>query len=445
MSSLRANLPGFFTQKPVAFAAVVFAMLLIGVCPPTQAEPDEELLGKSLNYPSGNAATWYNNPNRVGAWSALDKVPGVRVRLVERPPSVRVLPVAASAAQISYRYKNVSYTLADYLGRQRVTGLLVLKNGEIVAEHYRYGRKDDARFLSFSMAKSVTSLLLGQAQALGSIRSLDDTAEQYVKELAGSTYGATTIHQLLRMSSGLTFTERYDGTDDLTRLARASAGAAGAGKPVDVLRSITERHSEAGEKFVYASAETDVLGRILTAATGKNMSELTREWLWKPMGAEHDAFWRVSSDGQEQSFGGFNASLRDWGRLGLLLANDGRVETIHVNGKTETQQVLPREYLLDATDPARQPAAFKPRKATPYFGYGYQFWLMPFKERTFTMQGIHGQAVYVQPSSGIVLVLTSVWESASGKQNAQPYEERDALWRGVLQTLGGSQTAQSTN
>ncbi|MES2941277.1 MAG: serine hydrolase domain-containing protein, partial [Pseudomonadota bacterium] len=194
--------------------------MLLLACQPARAEPDEDVLGKALNYPSGNAATWYNNPNRVGAWSALDKVPGVRVRLVQHPSGLGPLPLATGVPPISYRYKNVSYTLADYLDRQRTTGLLILKNGEIAAEHYRYGRKDDARFLSFSMAKSVTSLLLGQAQAQGAIGSLDDTAGQYVKALDGSPYGATTIRQLLRMSSGLTFTERYDGTDDIARLVR---------------------------------------------------------------------------------------------------------------------------------------------------------------------------------------------------------------------------------
>ena len=401
------------------------------------AEPDEDLLGKAQNYPLGTAATWYNNPYRVGAWSAMDRVPGIRTRVVARSPDAKPLPLAAQPAPIKYRYRNIAYTLAEYLDRQRATGVLVLKNGEIVAEHYRYGRSADARFFSFSLAKSVSSLLVGVAVANGVIASLDDRAEKYVQDLAGSPYGATTLRQLLRMSSGLTFTERYDGTDDISRLSLASAGAPGAGKPLDVLRSISDRHSAAGEKFVYASAETDVLGRVLTAATGKTMAELTTEWLWKPMGAEHDAFWRVSSDGQEQSFGAFNASLRDWGRLGLLLANDGRVDG-QVNGKLASTQVLPRDYLLDATDAARQPAAFKPRKATPYFGYGYQFWLMPLKERTFAMQGIHGQTLYVQPSTGLVMVLTSVWESASGRQNAQPYEERDALWRGVLQSLGGS-------
>ena len=393
-----------------------------------QAEPDEEQLGKSQNYPLGTASTWYQNPFRVGSWSALRSVPGIRTRPVTPPITATPLPSAGNSPTVSYFYKGISYTLAQYLDRQRATGLLILKNGEIVAEHYRYGRTPDARFLSFSMAKSVTSLLVGMALQQGHIQSIDDTAETYDKSLMGSPYGATTVRQLLRMSSGLVFSERYDGHDDIARLSRASAGAPGAGKPVDVLRSVTERHAPAGSKFVYASAETAVLGRVLANATQKTVTELTREWLWQPMGAESDAFWRVGIDGQEQTQGGFSASLRDWGRLGLLLANDGKVGT---------QQVLPREYLLDATDPARQPAAFKPRIATPYFGYGYQFWLLPMKQRSFAMQGIHGQTLYVQPATGVVMVLTSVWEQASGRQDVLPYQERDALWRGVLRSLGG--------
>ena len=393
-----------------------------------QAEPDEEQLGKSQNYPLGSASTWYQNPNRVGSWSDLRSVPGIRTRMVTPPEAATALRHMGNSPKVSYTYKGSTYTLAQYLDRQRATGLLVLKNGEIVAEHYRYGRTPDARFLSFSMAKSVTSLLVGIALEQGHIKSIDDTAETYDKSLAGSPYGATTVRQLLRMSSGLVFSERYDGNDDVARLSRASAGAAGAGRPIDVLRSVTERHAPAGSKFVYASAETAVLGRILSGATQKNLAELTTDWLWKPMGAESDAFWRISVDGQEQTQGGFSASLRDWGRLGLLLAHDG---------KAGHQQVLPREYLLDATEPARQPDAFKPRIATPYFGYGYQFWLLPMKARTFAMQGIHGQTLYVQPSTGVVMVLTSVWEQASGRQDPQPYQERDALWRGVLRSLGG--------
>jgi CubicO group peptidase (beta-lactamase class C family) len=404
-------------------AAVV---LLSAFACAAHAEPDEAKLGKDLGYPVGNAANWYGNPYRVGSWSALDRVPGLLTRKVSAPAQASPLPRMDSPPVIRYRYRNIGYTLDEYLERQRATGLIVLKDGQIVAEHYRYGRTAQARFLSFSMAKSVVSLLVGIAQARGDIASLDDPAQKYVKGLEGTAYGATTIRQLLRMSSGIPFSERYDGSDDISRMTHAFAND-GDGS-LAVLRTIAGRHSPAGEKFVYASAETDVLGRVLASATGRTVSELTQDWLWRPMGAEADAFWRIGRDRSEGYSGFFNATLRDWARVGLLLARDGEV------GGT---QVVPRDYLLDATDPQRQPAAFQPRKATPYFGYGYQFWLHPMRERSFAMQGIHGQGLYVQPASGVVLVVTSVWEMASGRQDPQPGEEREALWRGVLQSLGG--------
>lgn len=404
----------------------VLALALLCLALPAGAEPDAELLGSAQGYPVGGPPDFSRTLYRVGSWSAMDKV-GVPVRSVARGGAVHPLPNAAAAPAIRYRYRNAGYSLDEYLERRRVTGLLVLKNGEIVAERYRYGRTPEARFLSFSMAKSVNALLIGIALDKGLIASLDDPAEKYVTGLAGSAYGGTTVRQLLRMSSGVKFTELYDGNDDIARLGRAMAG--NGPRPVPLLKSFNERVNPAGEKFAYATAESEVLRRVLAAAAGRNLSELTSEWLWQPLGAERDAFWRVSADGQEQAGGGFNATLRDWGRLGLLLAQDGKAGGV---------QVVPREYLLDATDPARQPPAFAPRQATPFFGYGYQFWLFPFKARTFALQGIHGQSVFVQPSSGIVMVQTAVYDQASGRTDPEPYAERTAVWRGVLQSLGGS-------
>jgi len=396
----------------------------IGLCGPVASEPDEDQLGKSAGYPLG--ARWSAMENRVGSWSALDKVDGVLTQSVSRGDNVNPLPKATHPPEIRYRYRNLGYTLDEYLERRRITGLLVLKDGEIVAERYRYSRTQDAKFLSFSMAKSVTSMLVGVALEKGLITSLNDPAGKYAKDLAGSAYGETPIRDLLRMSSGITFTERYDGQDDVSKLSRSFA----TGNPpvVSVLRSFSERHKPSGEKFVYASAETEVLGRVLTGATGRSMAELTTEWLWKPMGAESDAFWCHGRDRQAGAYFCFNATLRDWGRLGMLMANDGKV-----NG----QQIISADYLRQATDIAAQPAAFAPYKATPYFGYGYQFWLHPLKERSFAFQGVHGQSVFVQPATGIVMVQTAVYAQASGAQDPEPYAERTAFWMGVLQSLGG--------
>ena len=396
----------------------------IGLCGPVASEPDEDQLGKSAGYPLG--ARWSAMENRVGSWSALDKVEGVLTQSVSRGDNVNPLPKATHPPEIRYRYRNLGYTLDEYLERRRITGLLVLKDGEIVAERYRYSRTQDAKFLSFSMAKSVTSMLVGVALEKGLITSLNDPAGKYAKDLAGSAYGETPIRDLLRMSSGITFTERYDGQDDVSKLSRSFA----TGNPpvVSVLRSFSERHKPSGEKFVYASAETEVLGRMLTGATGRSMAELTTEWLWKPMGAESDAFWCHGRDRQAGAYFCFNATLRDWGRLGMLMANDGKL-----NG----QQIISADYLRQATDIAAQPAAFAPYKATPYFGYGYQFWLHPLKERSFAFQGVHGQSVFVQPATGIVMVQTAVYAQASGAQDPEPYAERTAFWMGVLQSLGG--------
>ncbi|MCK1296074.1 serine hydrolase [Bradyrhizobium sp. 30] len=311
--------------------------------------------------------------------------------------------------------------------RQAINGLIVLKNGEIVVERYGYARTENARFTSMSMAKNITSLLVGVAADRGLV-ALDAPAAEYSKELEGCEYGSTRIDHLLTMSSGLSFTESYDGNDDVARMLRA----ADTGKPrlLSVLRSVFDRQAEPGTRFAYASAETGVLGRVLAGATKRTVSELTSEWLWKPTGAERDAFWVLSyDDGQERSWGNLNATLRDWARVGLLLANDGRVRD---------RQVVPREYLLAATAPDRQPLAFRPYNATPYFGYGRQFWVFPFASRTFAMIGAHGQRLFVQPDSGVVMAQTAVWPYASSAKEPRRFLECIAFWQGVLQLLDGT-------
>lgn len=388
------------------------------------AEPDEAALGKAEGYPRGVAATMYGERFKVGSFTATEKI--LPTRRVARAGPVTPLE-SGPATLIAYRFRGARYTLADYLDRERVTGLLVLHDGRIVAEHYRYGRSAGDRFLSFSMAKSVTSLLFGIAREKGILGSFDVRAEKYVPELKGSPFGEATIEQLLRMSAGVKFVEEYNGRDDMAKLGRAMRGLAPEG-PLTMLASFRERTSPPGEKFGYTSAQTTVLGYILARAAKAPLAELTSQWLWQPLGAEADAAWNFNADGQEGAEGRFNATLRDYGRLGLMLAHDGRVGD---------RQVVPQSYLLDATDAARQPPAFRPGAATPFLGYGYQFWLFPFRTRTFALLGIYGQAVFVQPESKIVMVQTAVYENA---RDADAVAERYALWYGVLAALGGQST-----
>jgi CubicO group peptidase (beta-lactamase class C family) len=344
------------------------------------------------------------------------------------------LPRWQDAPAISYRWGFSSKTLDDFMADTKTTGLMVIKNGLVVAERYQYGRQPDMRFRSFSMAKTFTAMLVGIAHGKGLIRSLDDKAADYWPEIAPSSYGQTTIRNLLRMSSGVPFRELYTWTpdDDIWLWGRVLYLPENRMRPekiAEYLNTKTTREVEQGTRFKYATIETEILGRVLSRAAGMSITQMTQEWLWKPMGAESEARWLLASADQGEGTGGsFNATLRDYARFGVLLANDGLKGNV---------QIIPRDYLLDATDAARQPAAYRPRNATPGMGYGYQTWIAPFKERTFALQGIHGQHIMVQPKSGIVMVQTSVNDQPSGRQDNRPYQMRDALWMGVLKSLGG--------
>jgi CubicO group peptidase (beta-lactamase class C family) len=402
-------------------ARILFACFLAALAFPAMAAPDEELLGKAKGYPLGTRANWFFDEGvRVGSFSHLDEIlPHYTLSKAQSP-----LPLAAAAGEagFGYKFEGQTRTIEDFLAHQRVTGLLVIKDGTVLFERYQYDRKPADRFISHSMAKSIVSLAVGIAVAEGKIASLDHPVSKYVPKLAGSAYGETTIRNVLRMSSGVQFSEAYDGKDDLTRfvIARNTEGS------IEALRQFQTREAEQGSRFHYASSETMLLAVLLREVTGTTLSEYLTVRLWQPMGAEADASWVKGSDGTESAFGNFNATLRDYGRLGMLLANDGAV-----GGR----QIVPKDYLLDATDWHRHPPAFQPRKATPYLGYGYQFWPFPGEKRRFALLGVYGQSIFVDPELKLVMVVTAVAKNASvGKESLGP--ERDAVWRGIVGKYG---------
>ena len=273
-------------------ALVLLPCVLLALACPAAAAPDEELLGKSAGYPIGTLANWFFDERvRVGSFSNLDQIlPHYTLAKAATPLPI---PEAASAPKIEYSFENRTLALDDFLSHQRVTGFLLIKDGKLLAERYQYDRNSGNRFISHSMAKSIVSIAIGMALAEKKIGSLDDTVSKYVPQLAGNPYGETAIRNLLRMSSGVPFSEDYDGKDDLTRfvIARRESGS------IEALRLFTTRETEQGARFHYASSETVVLTVLLRAVTGTTLSDYLTPRLWQPIGAEADASWARATDG----------------------------------------------------------------------------------------------------------------------------------------------------
>ncbi len=402
--------------------SLVLLCICISLSVTAQAAPDEERLGKDKGYPVGSRSNWfYDETVRVGSFTHLDTIwPHNTLARAQTPSELKR---ATEEPTFQYPFEGKKYSIDDYLEHQRVTGLLIIKDGQILVERYQYNRTAKDRFVSQSMAKSLVSLAIGLALSEGKIGSLDDTVATYVPELKGYAYGETQLRNILRMSSGVDFSEHYNGRDDLAKfsLLLHTKGS------IAALRAFNDRDDPEGERFHYASIETQVLAVVVRAVTGKNLSQYLTEKLWQPMGAEADATWVNTSDGLERAAADFSATLRDWGRLGVLLANDGRL-----NG----QQILPQDYLLEATDWRCHPRIFAPKKATPWFGYGYQFWTFPTERRRFALIGIYGQAIYVDPELKLVLVHTAAAKNATISRESMA-RELNALWQALVKAQGG--------
>jgi CubicO group peptidase (beta-lactamase class C family) len=320
---------------------------------------------------------------------------------------------AAAEPRIAYRWNGENRTLDDYLDSKHVTGLLIARGDTILVERYQYGRTDKHRLASFSMAKTVIGLLIVLAAEEGAIRSLDDLAERYIPGLQGTAYGRTPIRNLLQMTSGVAFTEIYTDPDsDSSTLVRLTLGQDPGGS-LAALKRFNSRVSPPGRRFHYSSGESLVLGLVLAGATRRTVADYAREKLWVPMGAEADASWIIDGTGQEITFAFLNAVLRDWARLGLMLAHDGTW-----NGR----EIVPKKWVLAATSvgpespfwsTSLQPGAHAP-------GYGFQVWLLPSRHRTFALRGLRGQFVLVDPESKLVLVQTALRDRSD--------TELDVLW-----------------
>ncbi|THD59017.1 MAG: class C beta-lactamase-related serine hydrolase [Bradyrhizobium sp.] len=383
--------------------------------------PNADLYGAAEGFPAPSSlrARLHGNPfepnYRVGAFSHFGEI--YTTRKIERAATPWMFK--RSLAELRYSYKGKPSSLTEYLSRNPVTGLLIAKDDRILFEHYQYGRTDRDRMLSQSMVKSITGILIGIAVSEGAIKSVDDTPETYVPGFKGTEYGRTPIRDLLHMSSGVDFGEERDDSRDLNRLwGDMIRGSWFSQKgTVASIAQFNHRIAAPGTRYYYASIEPDVLGVVLHNAVNKSASDYLQEKVWQPIGAEADASWFLDAEGFEVAHFGFNAVLRDYARLGRLLAYDGAWE-----GK----EIIPAQWMLEATTVRPSDSYLLPGKAMPDFGYGYFLFLLPGKRRQFAFSGDLGQRVCVDPASKLVMVQTAL--------ETRPEVWR--LWSAVVEQFG---------
>jgi hypothetical protein len=307
------------------------------------------------------------------------------------------------------------WTLEQFLDTNRVSGLLVLKDGRIKLERYRYGNTERTRWMSMSIAKSVTSTLIGAAVRQGLIASINDPVTTYAPALAGSAYDGVTVRDVLMMASGVRWTETYtDSTSDRRRLLEAQI-AQRSGAAMAVMRSLP-RAAEPGTVNRYSTGETQVAAEVLRGAVKRPLAEYLADRIWSRMGMEADATWWLDSpNGVEIGGSGISATLRDYGRFGLFML---------ANGVVRGDSILPAGWVREATTP-------KTLKGGRTLDYGYLWWTAETAraraDSAFAGEGIHGQWLYVNPVARVVIVIWSAQPLPSGGAAVNAWSFFDAM------------------
>jgi len=349
------------------------------------------------------------------------------------------LPTADTALpELHYRLEGKSLGLEDFLKRQSVTGLLVLKDGHVVVERYGGGNTPSTLWTSRSVAKSVVSILVGMAIKEGAIHSVEDPVTRYLPELKGTAWQDVTLRNLLQHTSGVLWYENYaDPTSDFARLTACEAGKAPYPCIIELLRGLKRKPGVApGEVWSYNTGGAWLVGAVLEHATKMTIARYLETRLWSRFAMQSDGVWQALVKGETDMGGhGFNATLRDWGRFGLFVANGGRL----ANG----EELLPADWIEQSTRWTHARGSVTPQ--APHGQYGYQWWSGELDPRrnsaaalataagTIWAQGIYGQGIAINPREHLVMVLWSVWAQADGPDSL--HEERSAFFGALANAL----------
>jgi CubicO group peptidase (beta-lactamase class C family) len=297
---------------------------------------------------------------------------------------------------------------------QRSAALMVLHNGQVRLERYGLDFDSEGRWTSFSVAKSLTSTLVGMAVRDGHIKSMDDKVSDYIAEMKGSAYDDVSIRQLLTMTSGVAWNENYDDPKSDVAQFNNHKPKGGEDAVVSYLRQLP-RAVPAGTRWLYSTGETNLVGVLVARATKKTLSDYLSEKIWRPVGMEQKATWILSKTGQEISGCCLQAATRDFARFGQFILNGAQI-----NG----QPTLPEGWLSEAT-------TSRTGIGQPGRGYGYQWWT--YDNGSFAARGIFGQGIFIDPARKLVIASNANWGNNATDPTATA--AREAFYVAVQQAL----------
>jgi len=338
--------------------------------------------------------TLYNKDKIVYNFVNMDKIfPSRNIKASENPKPVKrniqTLPE-------TFSFEGETKNLQEYLDYFWSDGMIVIHKDEIVYENYWLDNNESKKHISWSVAKSFVSALVGIAFEEGLIDSIDDPITKYLHDFKNTGYDNVSIKDILQMSTGVLFNEDYaDYDSDINRFGRAIA----TGKSMrDFSRTLT-REKEPGTYMHYVSINTQVLGFLLQEVTNKSISEYLYEKIWNPLGMEDSAYFILDDVEDEFALGGLNATLRDYAKFGLLYLQKGRWNNL---------QILSEQWIEDShkTDAEHLVPGVRETSSNPW-GYGYQWWVPGFPDTDYTASGVYNQYIYIDPECEIVIAKTS--------------------------------------
>ena len=368
---------------------------------------DKETRGLLATLPTNRDVLFWSEPQRDAAFRALDRL-SVLAKSRVVPAGGTPMPLPAGPPL------TLALDVDAYMAGQRSAALLVVHDGRLRLERYGLGFDNSGRWTTFSVAKSVTSTLVGAAIRDGYIKSMDDKVSAYVPEMKGSAYDDVSVRQLLTMTSGVRWNEDYaDPNSDVAQFNKHKPEE-GVDALVSYMRRLP-REVPAGTRWHYSTGETNLVGVLLGAATNKPLATYLSEKIWVPAGMEQQATWILSRTGKEISGCCIQAAPRDYARLGLFILNGARV-----NG----QSIVPEGWLADATSERAD-------IGRPGRGYGYLWWT--YSDGSFAARGIFGQGIFIDPKRKIVIASNADW--GAGATDRVASEAREGFYRAVQKAV----------